>query len=462
MGENRIQGGGGGNATIGRWKAWGIRFVILMAVLNPAWQASSTNDARQLGRQQQKKDNVKLVGPLPSSRNVLPAISNHTRQLMDLKGGHLPEVPVMLSAINGAMDDFTSIVTYLFGAKGFSQFGIAGAQAVIQNLEGTFGAISNEDLRQRLGMFMNYCTINFLEAQLNENRQFSRNWNQNPKKAIAAFDPFGVAALTYYNHHSYPMCARMIRGGYAFKDGEFDYAVGAIVRGDTYPYGLKKELLANIALNDSRILKEFNLHSVQDAIRHLNAIEEKYVDFRSIVSKYMVNTVLAATGDPGVAPQTGSYSDPSVFSITSIEKMAANMMAAAGQVKSAVTGSGSARSVNMQMPIWMASLQMILLSLYPFVWLLALLPSGGGVLQNYFLTLAWAKSYVIGWALISNLDHWQSTALSLGRSDITAQDKLAMVQTVQQLQMYAPLIMALVIFGPRVAAHSLGRGAGAA
>jgi len=77
--------------------------------------------------------------------------------------------------------------------------------------------------------------------------------------------------------------------------------------------------------------------------------------------------------------------------------------------------------------------------------------------MGYFLlTLAWSKSYIIAWSLISNLDAWQSQIHG------TTAENLAMSHTIQQLQIYSPFIMALILYGPKVASYALSRGGGGA
>jgi len=123
----------------------------------------------------------------------------------------------------------------------------------------------------------------------------------------------------------------------------------------------------------------------------------------------------------------------------------------------AAKGAASTENVNLRMPIYMGLVQCLLLSLFPIVLLLSIIPGRASWIGYFLSVLFWSKSYLIAWAIISNIDTWYQSL-----DGLTTAQELAMTNVIQQAQIYSPLLMGLLIFGPVAGHQMMSRGGGSA
>lgn len=439
-----------------------IPAILIAVIFNPGWQRASTNNAQLLIREIQahlpkSAAGAKEIGPAPNSATVLPTIAKKTGALTP----HGDGVPVVLADVNAGFDDLIDQITQSISADGFAEYGMAGVEGMQANIQASLPNYVRPDLRPRLAYFVDACAVPLIQHDQKAGTPFGRAWAKNPQQAMNSFDPFSLAAEQFFNHNRMRGCTLMIAGGYSFPAG-----ATAPVPGHQFSVGIRDEILANASFSDPRVRAQFpKIQTIADAEAELPQIKAAYnspADWRTLVTSIFKASLMAPYAQSSQlaslqADQAGTGVTGAGLDLKIAETYAVGIWKSA-------TGAGSTQFVSMSLPIYMGSIQMILLALFPIVFALSLLPGWASSIGWYFMTLLWSKSYIIAWALISNLDHWFSTTLDFSAdSSVTPGSKLAMIHTIQNLQMWSPWIMALIFFGAaRVGAHAASKGAGAA
>lgn len=183
------------------------------------------------------------------------------------------------------------------------------------------------------------------------------------------------------------------------------------------------------------------MKTVKDAAGLMPQIKNMYSDWENMVTEIYDRAILASYARQSAGLSAGGPDN------SGLDGLAKDIESRVFQAYNTATQAGAAEQIQLEMPVWMGLIQYILLALFPLVFLTSLLPGEASRMGYYILTLFWAKSYVIAWALISNFDHWQSTALSYAGSSVSAGNKLAIIHTIQYAQMGSPLIMLFIFFG---------------
>jgi len=455
------------------WKAWGIPAILIFSIFNPFLTSKSVNTAggviyQVTGTKTVKTPTAKLApmgGSITGlgSAAILGKISQQPNiQLIKPGRNQTLEVPLVLSKINSALDQLTGSIVDLFARKNFALFGMVSAKSSIARLNLDIG---NPELQSRLNYFVRNCYTNAIMHRMNLDPTFAQKWAKAPRKIAASlWNPFSSANVAIYRQSA---CRRMVKGGYNFGWPQGSAGGYQIVKGQAYPHPLGDEILGNLAFNDPNLRQQYKWSSVDAAIANVNVLKnavwnrpssdfyfQKMSDalIADAITKTLVNmpqTLQVGGANAQVQVNNINNTNPFVRFLKTIGMAGFQTIATA---KAAAESS----MVELEMPMYMGALTMLLLGLFPITFLISLMPGMSSTIGWYFLTIAWAKSYVVAWALISNLDAWQMEV-----SGTTAQN-LAMSHTIEQLQLYSPLAMAFVLFGPKIAAQTLSRGGGGA
>jgi len=455
------------------WKAWLIPSILIFAIFNPFLTVKAPGTSGGLiykisGTKTPKTPTARLApmgGSITGlgSAAVLGKISQQPNiQLIKPAHAHTLEVPLILSKVDAAMSQLVGSIVDLFARKNFALFGMVSAKSTIARLDLNIG---NPDLQRRLNYFIRNCYTSAVMQRMNHDPQFAQQWAKAPRKIAASlWNPFSTANMAIYRQDA---CRRMVKGGYNFGYPQGSSGGIQIVKGRAYPHPLGDEILGNLAFNDLNLRQQYKWNSVDAAIANVNTLKNAVWNRPSsdFYFQKMSDALIADVITKSIVnmPQTlqvgGANAQVQVNNINNtnpVVRFLKTMGMAGFQTVSTAKAAAESEMVNLEMPLWMGGLQMILLALFPIVFLLALMPGMASTIGWYLLTLLWARSYIIAWALVSNLDAWQMEI-----NGTTAQN-LAMSHTIEQLQLYSPLAMALVIFGPKVAAYSLSRGGGGA
>ncbi len=384
------------------------------------------------------------------SQKALKNFSDHNFALMD---GSYGKVPFTLSKINAALDELVASIVERVANKGFLLYGLAHVKSVTQNLNMDFG---DPDLDRRAIYFVDNCWGLVIAKRMNTDPGLAERLASGLKGREEAnfWNPFSKANMKEYARLPVDIdggtqtCKTMVDGNYTF--------LGAAHR-----LGIADEVLAAAAFNDEPFRKSHGWHNLKDAQSQIHLLRRSK-DFSVtvpgtdgvpkgdwLVARFFRKAAAISQSTDPNAPDMNQYTNP-------VAQYWSLVGATGTQIASNVQNAFETESVNLKMPVWMGAVQQLLLALFPIVWLFCLIPGQANRLGYYFLVLLWSKSYVIAWALLSNLDAWLSAV------EMTSNKELAMVSVIQELQLYSPLIMAVVIFGPAVAGHSLSRGGGGA
>jgi len=460
--------------AIQTWKGWIFPTVLIFAVFNPFIAVDAPRTAGgviyELTGQHSAKPGATKLAPMGGSIQGLGSGSGLAKisqqpdiKLIQPRQNSSLRAPLILSKINSAMDQLVGSIVDLFGRRGFAEFGMVNARSSIARLNLKTG---NADLDNRVQYFIRNCYLNAVMARQNLDPTFAQNWAKSPDKIDASLlNPFSPENLGYYKND----CKKMVAGHYNFGYPQGSQGGIRVVKGQAYPHPLGDEVLGNLAFRDANLRRQYKWSSVSQAIANVSVLKnavwnrpssnfyfQKMSD--ALVADIFAGQIAAMSQQPtlGASGTTGQIQAQRDAHLNPVFKFLKTMGMGGFQLVSTAKGAAETELVNLEMPIWMGSLQMILLALFPIIFLLALLPGMASTMGYFLLTLLWSKSYVIAWALISNLDAWQSQISG------TTAENLAMSHTIQQLQIYSPFVMALVIFGPKVAAYSLSRGGGGA
>lgn len=449
--------------AVAAWSSWLVPSLLLLAVFWPGWTTNGPTTqgdviARMGGQPQVAATNTP-AGAVSREDAVLRQLANPSIKVWNGRGQ--PEVPVVLSLVNDAMDEFVNSIAGLLGDRTFQMFGMANSKQVMATLDFHLG---NADLQDRMQFFIWNCWAPSMVRREKIDPSLSQMWSQKPSTTSASFyNPFSPENMSFYTSKSAPVeCTMMVKGGYSFQ-------AGAIKYGNDYQAPLPDEVLANIAFGDAGLRKEFGWQNVGQAVAAVPSLRQLHynnpssdVYFATIDDALMSRAFRKAfesmvfTSSMQDQVQGRRVTTAAWWSPSSIAQELSQGLGLGIQVASAAKGAAETEVVNLEIPIWMAAVQMILLACFPIILLFALLPGAAQLVGYYLLTLMWSKSYIISWALIANLDRYLSSL------HVTTPQQMAYTHVIQQLQLYSPLIMAVVIFGPRAAAQALSRGGGAA
>jgi len=419
--------------------------VLILVIFFPGWTqpgaATSGDVLRKLNAANPIQTTAPIAGAMSDSDAVIQQLSR--QQNLKLAKNSNPQIPVVLGLVNEALDDAIAAIATMFGSETFGRFGLINSRRA---MAGIHFKISNPDLEKRMQEFVWQCWGN---AIMKEKPPMQGGVT---KANAADGNPFSARYLPYYKG----WCKKVLRGNYQYA-------------GVKYSASLQDEILGNLAFEDAQLREWYKWKSVSQAVKAAPRLRGAVYNVPSsnlyfanmadaLIARAMRGAFSRMPADVGNLGSAGNMIQSQRVQendnwFTSI----AGMFGGAGlQMVANVKGAAETETVNLKMPIYMGLISAILLSLFPIVLMLSMMPGRAGWVGYHISALAWAKSYIIPWALISQVDSWMSSL------DLSLAQEQALVSVIQQAQLYSPVIMALVIFGPSVGAQMMSRGGGSA
>jgi len=427
-------------------KGWAVPTVLIVAIFWPGWTIPGAATSESVVARLQGQGGQTQTQPVPFSMSESDQILSKMSQA-NLRLSHSADaqIPVALSFLNAAMDEATQKIAILFGTGTFSNFGMIDSRLTINSIHFSFPASS--DLEKRMSWFVGNCYLSALQAN-------NTNLTGPAKKETAnEFNPFSKNYLPYYRKHQ--NCQTMLSGGYKFA-------------GEIYKYRLADEVLGVLAFGNQQIKENHKWQSVDQAIAAAPTLRQAV--FNLPESKFyfapMADALVARAMQGSFARFPGGQNSAQAIiqgqrtgqNDNWFTSLAGLMGGQAYSLVAAAKGAAEGEVVSLKIPLWMGLLQCLLLSCFPIVYLLSVLPGRGASWIGYYLSmLFYAKSYIIPWALISQVDTWYKTL-----DGMTVAQNLVWAQIVQQSMLYSPLLMGVLIFGPIAGHQMMSRGGGAA
>jgi len=419
--------------------------VLILVVFFPGWTmqgaATSGDVLRKLNAANPIPQTAPIAGAMSESDAVIQQLSSQKN--LKLAKNSNPQIPVVLGLVNEALDDAIDAIATMFGSETFGRFGLINSRRA---MAGIHFQISNPDLEKRMQQFVWNCWGN---AIMNEKPPMQGGVT---KANAADGNPFSARYLPYYRG----WCKKVLRGGY-------EYA------GIKYSAPLPDEILGNLAFEDTQLREWYKWKDVSQAVAAAPRLRGAVYNVPSsklyfanmadaLIARAMGGAFSRMRADVGDLGGAGNMIQSQRIQENDNWLTAfAGMFGGAGlQMVSNIKGAAETEAVNLKMPIYMGLISAIFLSLFPVVLMLAMVPGRASWVGYHISALAWAKSYIIPWALISQVDTWMSSL------DLSLAQEQALVSVIQQAQLYSPVIMALVIFGPSVGAQMMSRGGGSA
>jgi len=448
-----------------KFRSWAWTAGLILVIFWPGWtmRVANSNQAviqAQGGQVQQFQTNQKVKSQGGSVVGSITAIQvRPTRKKLSSNS----EAPVVLSLINSSFDDLVGGIAGVIGGSKFLAFGMRNSVSFSKMLG---ASIQSDDVRSQMKFFLNNCYTPFVGG-----RQKSLTaWLKKPSQSANDFQIFSKKAMGFYHKSKVDVGV----GGVQKLESCYQMASKPHAwQGYKYQVGLKDAVLADLAWQDPHLKKKYGWTSVLQVQRDVGRLKSQ--DYGtiwstdSVVRKYhstnaadalieqMMRKEAYAFGyNLNSSTKTGNDPKYSRDVYGWLSKLAVFGTTAVGNISGAI----QAESVNAKIPAFMSLIQLLVLSLFPLVWMFSLFPGQSKHLIDYFLLLFWSKSYVIGWAAISILDQQIGTYNPSGITD-NPNDALLLVSVVQSAQWLSPLLMAAVVFGFRSAAQGgLARGAG--
>jgi len=336
-------------------------------------------------------------------------------------------------------------------------YGLVNSKSVLAGMNFN---LSNPDLEKRMEWFVWNCFGNAIQQRQYSDPSIAKMWTQQPNDATASlYNPFSPENIRIYT--SSPMlsqCKAMVQGGYSFN--------GAVQKGNDYPFPVGVEVQANLAFQDARIRQAFHWSSVSQAAADIplviaNPDLNKTLD--TLLARSFTGAIsrMQLPNDSSVVErvQAQNTSQGGWLTLGPWRDLLANMGGAAVQLATTAKDAGQAAAVNMEVPLWSSYIQLFLLSLFPITILIAVFPGKWPVIVDFFLALAWAKSYALSWAMAANVDKFLSN-LELGGLHLA--ERLAFTHSIQQMQIFGWALCFILPFGVRQGIQGMARGGGAA
>ncbi len=440
------------------WKNWLIPAVLIFVIFNPSVKTSSPGTSGAVMQKVMGSEN-----PVPTTNtsgvngvngDPLNAFTQIDFQILAGSKNGTPQAPLVLSLINDAMDDFISSIVGLFSSTTFQKFGMLGAKSVTGRLA---QKITDPDLRQRVEYFTRYCFVQAISDVSKSNKAVANAWSGISVDQNLLY-PFASEYLTSYKRS--PACQAMVKGKYYF-DGQANGK--ASKKGKFYKNSLEDDLIGELAYSDPNLRRKFGWKNSTTAASEAFLIKKQtYNDpdafFGGDVPLHIA-LVAQAFGDINRGLEFGNaqIQAQQFANDSGIVAFTAKTFATGFQIMGAAKGAIESELVNLKTPVWMGVFQMVLLACFPLVFALSLIPSKANMMAYYLLVLFWSKSYVIAWALLSNMDAWIGNLKGL-----TPNQMLAISEVIQTSQLYSPAMMFIIIFGAAAAANSVSKGGGAA
>jgi len=453
------------------FRRWILVSGMILAVFWPGWTHRAANSTQAViqshGGSIQTFQNIP-AGQTPKSQggSVVGSITAIQIHPSTKKLSSNSEAPVVLSLINQAFDDIVGGVAGVIGGSKFLAFGMRNSVSFSKMLG---SSIQNSDIRDQAKFFMSNCYFPFIN-QVGGGQKGLTAFLKDPSANAGKMHIFGPAAMSFYASSKVDVST----GGQGQLTTCAKIATGAHdLYGLHWTHGLRDLIVADLAWQDPWLTKKYKWRGPNDALASVQRLKrEDYGTIwstNSVVRNYHSTNAADALVDQMMRKEsfafgynfksaTGAGNDPKYSRDVYgwLTKLAVFGTSTVGNIKGAI----QAESVNAKLPAFMSIIQLLVLSLYPLVWLFSLFPGQGKHLIDYFLLLFWSKSYVIGLSAISVLDQQIGLYNPAGITD-NPNDTLLLVSVVQQATWLSPLLMAGVVFGFRAAAQGgLARGAG--
>ena len=440
------------------WKDWLIPSVLIFVIFNPSMTTSSPSTSgavmKKIMGTQNPVPTTDISGVNGGNGDPLNAFTQIDFQILAGAKNSIPQAPLVLSLVNAAMDDFVGSVVGLFSSKAFQRFGMSNMKSVTGRLA---QHIQDPDLRQRVEYFARYCFVPAISEAIRVDKNVAGVW-----AGIAVDEnllyPFANEYLPSYKRSS--ACQAMVTGKYYF-DGLYDGQTRQ--QGKLYKNSLEADLIGALGYQDPNLRRKFGWKdSAAAAAESFLLKKQTYKDpdayFGGSVPLHIA-LVAQTFGEIAKSVDFGNSTIQAQQFANDSGVVAFLSKAASGgyQLIGAAKGAVESELVNLKIPVWMGVAQAVLLACFPLVFALSLMPGKGNMIGYFLLTLFWAKSYVIAWALISNFDSWLGNLRGL-----TPNQMLAITESMQTAQLWSPALMAVIIFGAGAAAQSLSKGGGAA
>jgi len=354
----------------------------------------------------------------------------------------------------------------VIGGSKFLAFGMRNSVSFSKMLG---SSIQNSDIRNQANFFMNNCYFPYINKAGGGQKGLTA-YLKNPPNNAGKMHIFGADALAFY---STSKVSTSTSGNGQLTTCSKIASQGHTLYGLHWTHGLQDLIVADLAFQDPWLVKKYHWRGPADALAAVprlkredygtiwstdsvvrkyhstnaaDALVEQMMKRESFAFGYNFQSATSAGHDPKYSRDIYGW----------LTKMAVFGTATIGNIKGAI----QAEEVNAKLPAFMSLIQLLVLSLYPLVWLFSLFPGQAKHLIDYFLLLFWAKSYVIGLAAISILDQMIGIHNPAGITD-NPNDALLLVSVVQTASWLSPLLMAAIVFGFRAAAQGgLARAAG--
>jgi len=454
-----------------KFRSWAWVSGLILVIFWPGWThkvANSTQAVMQAnGAQVQNFKNIQ-AGQNPKSQggSVVGSITAIQVRPSSKRLSSNSEAPVVLSLINSSFDSLVGGLAGVIGGSQFLAFGMRNSVS-FSNMLGS--SIQNQDIRQQAQFFIQNCYSDYIN-RVGGGQKGLTAYLKNPASNADKFKIFGNAAMAYY---STAKVSTAISGNGQLTTCKAIATGPHSLFGLKWSHGLRDLVIADLAFQDPWLVKKYKWRGPNDALASVPRLKrEDYGTIwstNSVVRNYHSTNAADALVDQMMRKEsfafgynfksaTGTGNDPKYSRDIYgwLTKLAVFGTATIANVKGAI----QSESVNAKIPAFMALIQLLVLSLFPLVWLFSLFPGQAKHLIDYFLLLFWAKGYVIVWSALKILDNQIGLYNPAGISD-NPNDTLLLVSVVLDAQWLSPLLFAAIVFGFRSAAQGgLARGAG--